>query len=80
MSRRSFLTGLGALGGVWSLPGLARAVQETSSPYRRPKLKITDVRTAQVLAHGPQVHVRIYTTRASSARARRPTPPSARPR
>ena len=61
MSRRGFLGGLGAFGGVMSLPGLARAIQETSSPYRRPKLKITDVRTAQVLAHGHQVHVRIYT-------------------
>jgi L-alanine-DL-glutamate epimerase-like enolase superfamily enzyme len=61
MSRRSFLGGIGAVGGVLSLPGLARAIQETSSPYRRPKLKITDVRTAQVQAHGPQVHVRIYT-------------------
>jgi len=61
MSRRSFLGGLGAVGGVLSLPGLARAIQDVSSPYRRPKLKITDVRTAQVLAHGPQVHVRIYT-------------------
>ena len=60
-TRRSFLTGLGAAGGVLSLPGLARAIQDTSSPYRRPKLKITDVRTAQVLAHGHQVHVRIYT-------------------
>ena len=28
---------------------------------RRPKLKITDVRTAQVMVHGPQTHVRIYT-------------------
>jgi galactonate dehydratase len=60
-TRRSFLTGLGAAGGVLSLPGLARAIQDTTSPYRRPKLKITDVRTAQVLAHGPQVHVRVYT-------------------
>ncbi len=60
-TRRSFLAGLGAAGGVLSLPGLARAIQDTSSPYRRPKLKITDVRTAQVLAHGHQVHVRIYT-------------------
>ena len=60
-TRRSFLTGLGAAGGVLGLPGLARAIQDTTSPYRRPKLKITDVRTAQVLAHGHQVHVRIYT-------------------
>ena len=61
MSRRGFLGGLGAFGGVMSLPGLARAIQETSSPYRRPKLKITEVRTAQVLAHGHQVHIRVYT-------------------
>jgi galactonate dehydratase len=40
---------------------LARAVETSSSPFRRPKLKITDVRTAQVLVHGPQTHVRIYT-------------------
>lgn len=55
MNRRLFLTG--ALG----LASLSRAVQTASSPYRRPKLKITDVRTAQVMAHGHQVHVRIYT-------------------
>ncbi len=61
MSRRSFLTALGATGGALGLPSLARAVQDAGSPYRRPKLKITDVRTAQVLAHGPQVHVRVYT-------------------
>jgi hypothetical protein len=52
---------MGACAGVLSLPGLARAIQGVSSPYRRPKLKITDVRTAQVLAHGHQVHIRIYT-------------------
>ncbi|HET9268960.1 MAG TPA: hypothetical protein VFO31_12380, partial [Vicinamibacterales bacterium] len=61
MSRRGFLGGLGAFGGVMSLPALSRAIQETTSPYRRPKLKITDVRTAQVLAHGHQVHIRVYT-------------------
>ena len=47
--------------GMLSLPGLARALQQTTSPYRRPKLKITDVRTAFVMGHGPQLHVRIYT-------------------
>jgi galactonate dehydratase len=61
MNRRSMLAGLGAFGGALSLSSLARAVQEARSPYRRPKLKITDVRTAQVQAHGHQVHVRIYT-------------------
>ena len=55
--------GFSALGSLsaFSLPALARAVETSSSPFRRPKLKITDVRTAQVLVHGPQTHVRIYT-------------------
>ena len=54
---------LSAIGSVsaFSMPALAAAVEANSSPYRRPKLKITDVRTAQVLVHGPQTHVRIYT-------------------
>lgn len=49
------------LASSFALPSLARAIQETASPYRRPKLKITDVRTAQVMGHGLQLHVRIYT-------------------
>ena len=54
---------LSALGSIsaFSLPALAGAVETNSSSYRRPKLKITDVRTAQVMVHGPQTHVRIYT-------------------
>ncbi|HEV2484923.1 MAG TPA: mandelate racemase/muconate lactonizing enzyme family protein [Terracidiphilus sp.] len=44
-----------------SLPALAAAVETGSTPYQRPKLKITDIRTAKVLVHGPQTHVRIYT-------------------
>jgi len=58
MNRRSFFS---AAGGAFALPGLSAAVQSASSPYRRPRLKITDVRTAQVMAHGLQVHVRVYT-------------------
>lgn len=51
VDRRSFLsTGL-----------LTAAVQTVSSPYRRPKLKITEIRTAEVRVHGYQVHVRVYT-------------------
>ena len=46
---------------AFSLPALAAAIEDQSSPYQRPKLKITDVRTAQVIVHGPQTHVRIYT-------------------
>ena len=49
------------LGGAFSLRGLSAAVQAASSPYRRPKLKITDVRTAYVSGHGPQLHVRVST-------------------
>ena len=48
-------------GGAWSLPRLSAAVETAASPYRRPKLKITDVRTAYVGAHGPQLHVRVLT-------------------
>jgi galactonate dehydratase len=60
--RRSFVrTAGGTLAGALSLRGLSAAVQTASSPYRRPKLKITDVRTAQIRAHGLQLHVRIYT-------------------
>jgi len=54
-TRRNFLAS------SFALPALARAIQQTASPYRRPKLKITDVRTAQVMGHGLQLHVRIYT-------------------
>lgn len=46
---------------AFALPSLARAVQESSTPYQRPRLKITDIRTAQVRVHGLQTHVRIYT-------------------
>jgi galactonate dehydratase len=61
-SRRSFLAAGGsALAGGFGLPHLSAAIQNTVSPYHRPKLKITDVRTAMVAVHGPQAHVRVYT-------------------
>ena len=44
-----------------SLPALSRALQAQISPSRRPKLKITDIRTAEIRGHGYQVHVRIHT-------------------
>ncbi|MBI5084918.1 MAG: mandelate racemase/muconate lactonizing enzyme family protein [Acidobacteria bacterium] len=44
-----------------ALPALSVAVQAQSTPYSRPRLKITDVRTAQVRGHGYQLHVRVYT-------------------
>jgi galactonate dehydratase len=45
---------------AFSLPKLAAAIQASSTPYQRIKIKITDVRTAQVRVHGPQTHIRIY--------------------
>jgi galactonate dehydratase len=52
---------LAGVAGVLSLKGLSAAIQTASSPYSRPKLKITGVRTAMVRGHGLQLHVRIYT-------------------
>ncbi|HKE25131.1 MAG TPA: mandelate racemase/muconate lactonizing enzyme family protein [Bryobacteraceae bacterium] len=49
------------LAGAMGVPSISQAVQEASSPYRRPKLKITEVRTAEVRVHGYQVHIRVYT-------------------
>ncbi len=60
-SRRDFLARAGCGLGVFGLSRLSAAVQGSSTPYRRPKLKITDVRTAEVRVHGHQTHVRIYT-------------------
>ena len=62
LSRRDLLgTVARSATGLLALPSLAAAVQNASSPYRRPRLKITDVRTAEVTGHGYQLHVRIYT-------------------
>jgi len=61
-SRRSFLKRSGTtLTGVFGLGALAEAIEGRSSPYGRPRLKITAVRTAVVRAHGDQLHVRIET-------------------
>jgi galactonate dehydratase len=59
--RNLFKSGLLGVAGMAGLPSLSAAVQEAASPYRRPKLKITEVRTAEVRVHGYQVHVRVYT-------------------
>src|ERR671931_101547 len=61
-SRRSILkSSVLPLAGMVGLPSLSDAVQTASSPYRRPKLKITEIRTAEVRVHGYQVHVRVHT-------------------
>jgi galactonate dehydratase len=57
-SRRSFVRSVGTgLSGLLSLGGLSAAVQDSTSTYRRPRLKIKDVQTAFVRA----LHVRILT-------------------
>jgi galactonate dehydratase len=62
VSRRDLLRSVvPATAGILAFPALGRAVQSATSPYKRPRLKITDVRTAEVMAHGYQLHVRIYT-------------------
>src|SRR5690349_2471316 len=61
-NRRTLLkSGLLSIAGMAGLPSLRAAVEEAASTYRRPKLKITDIRTAEVRVHGYQVHVRVYT-------------------
>lgn len=62
MTRRKLLqTSAVPVAGAMAFPALSAAIQTSSNIYHRPKLKITDVRTAMVLVHGPQAHVRIYT-------------------
>ena len=57
-NRRSFLKSAGvALTGMFGLPNLSTAVQQATSPYQRPKLKITDVKAAFLQSF----HVRLYT-------------------
>src|SRR5919108_4728716 len=60
--RRTLLkNGLLSIAGITGWPSLSAAVQQASTPYSRPKLKITEIRTAEVRVHGYQVHVRVYT-------------------
>jgi galactonate dehydratase len=61
-NRRALLKGgLLSFAGMAGLPSLRAAVEQAANEYRRPKLKITDIRTAEVRVHGYQVHVRVYT-------------------
>src|SRR5512142_1244998 len=61
-NRRTLLKGgLLSIAGMAGLPSLRAAVEQAANEYRRPKLRITDVRTAEVRVHGYQVQVRIYT-------------------
>ena len=61
-TRRSLLkSSMMPLAGIVGLPSISAAVQAAASPYRRPKLKITEIRKAEVRVHGYKVHVRLYT-------------------
>ena len=60
MHRRTLLKS-GLLSIAAGLPSLRAAVEQAAGEYRRPKLKITDIRTAEVRVHGYQVYVRVYT-------------------
>lgn len=59
MLKSAALPALGSLS-AFSLPALAEGIQTNTTPYQRIKIKITDVRTAQVRVHGPQTHIRVY--------------------
>ncbi len=61
-SRRILLKGgLLSIAGTAGLRSLSAAVENATTPYNRPQLKITEIRTAEVRVHGYQVHVRVYT-------------------
>src|SRR5271157_3756087 len=60
-TRRSLLKSSLPMAGLLGLPSISEALQNADTSYRRPKLKITEVRTAEVRVHGYQVHVRVYT-------------------
>jgi len=61
-TRRTMMkSSLMPIAGMLGLPSIAEALQNADTSYRRPKLKITEIRTAEVRVHGYQVHVRVYT-------------------
>ena len=61
-NRRALLkSGLLSVAGLAGLPSLSTAVQAMTTAQNRPKLKITEIRTAEVRVHGYQVHIRVYT-------------------
>ena len=61
-TRRSMIQcSLMPIAGLLGLPSISEALQDAATSYRRPKLKITEIRTAEVRVHGYQVHVRVYT-------------------
>ena len=62
LNRRTLLKGgLSSMAGLIGVRSLSAAVEAMTTPQNRPKLKITEIRTAEVRVHGYQVHVRVYT-------------------
>src|SRR5690349_11144799 len=62
LNRRTLLRGgLSSIAGLFGLSYLSAAVEGMTTSQNRPKLKITEIRTAEVRVHGYQVHVRVYT-------------------
>jgi galactonate dehydratase len=62
LNRRNLLKGgISSVAGLFGLPSLSAAVEGMTTPQNRPKLKITEIRTAEVRVHGYQVHVHVYT-------------------
>ena len=57
LNRRSFFRAGAGIAGAFGMQNLLAAVQDNSTPYQRPKLKITDVKSANIVGF----HVRIYT-------------------
>ena len=57
LNRRSFFRAGAGAAGAFGMQNLSAAVQDNSTPYQRPKLRITDVKSANILGF----HVRIYT-------------------
>jgi galactonate dehydratase len=57
LNRRSFFGAGAGVAGAFAMENLSAAVQDNSTPYQRPKLKITDVKSANLQGF----HVRIYT-------------------
>ena len=57
LNRRSFFRAGAGIAGAFGIESLFAAVQDNSTPYQRPKLKITDVKAANLMGF----HVRIYT-------------------
>jgi hypothetical protein len=54
ITRRTLLQAAAApLAGAFALASLSKGIQAATTTYQRPRLKITDIRTAMITVHGP---------------------------